>query len=518
MGFLATTARLEALASDIAERLDRNKVAFLAAISIIHYIVTIACARAEPFWFDELFTYYVSLQPSLHGLWAAATAPIDQQPPLFFLLTRAANSLVRDPHIGLRLPGMFGFWLLSMCLFLFTSRRSTALWGTLAMVVLYLTPAYKYAYEARPYGLVVGFAALALYSWQSAASGRWRAVSLVGLAIAIAAAISSSYYAVLIVAPLAIGEIARSIKKRSIDRAVWVALTCGSAVALAYLPLVTRYVKSFAKENWAAPERTTIVQLFKNMLENSSLALVLVVLIAGVRLLWPQSDSEPASEAPEQPPSYEVIAALGFVLLPCLGVLVAVLVTKMITFRYVLSAVIGFSVLVAWAARTRARSSALVALVVVCGVAGSAFVGQAISFKRDVVKRRSATTNLRRLLAGQPAGLPVVVDDPLKCLELCHYEKADITSRLIYLVDPEASLRFATQPYLEATDWLMMVNFMPVRAERVASFRARTRQFLIYSTGSELGYVLAQMSADGARIQLLSVGNEESLFLVDDTR
>src|SRR6185295_14459378 len=97
------------------------------------------------------------------------------------------------------------------------SRRTSTLYGLLAAALTFATGALRYATEARPYGLVVGFCALALVCWQAAADDHCRKLSLTGVAVAVAAAISSSYYAVLILAPLGAGELVRSLTRRKID-------------------------------------------------------------------------------------------------------------------------------------------------------------------------------------------------------------------------------------------------------------------------------------------------------------
>ena len=516
MDLAQKAARMEDLANRISEWLERHQAGFLAGFTVVYFLATIAWAKSERFWFDELFTYYVALQPTLRDLWAALTAPIDQQPLFFFLVTRGASHLTSDPYVGLRLPGMFGFWLLNMCVFFYTSRRSTALWGLVAMLALYLTPAFYYAHEARPYGLAVGFAALALLCWQNAAAGIWRATSLVGLAFGVAAAISSSFYAALIVAPLALGEITRSLSKRSIDFGVWVALTCGAGVGLLYLPLVAGYVHSFPARNWASPTTRTIFDLYANLLDKTVLAAVLVLLAAGIQWMRPAPPPGHGHANARRPLIYEVVAAAGFLLLPCLGYLAAVSVTKMIAFRYVLSTVIGFSILAAWTLYGRTRSSAVWGIALVCILAASAAADQVMAFRNEIPSRLSETTRLRTLLSGQPDTLPVVVDDPIRSLELFHYERSDVTSRLYYLIDPAASLRFGATPYEEGTDWLLMNRFMPVRAEMEEPFRRRTKRFLLYTTGSPLGFVLAQLTAEGADIHLLAGRGGESLYLISD--
>ena len=79
--------------------------------------------------------------------------------------------------------------------------------------------AYLYAFEARAYGLVLGFAALALLSWQSVALGRRRVLSLVCLAGGLSAAVSSHYYGIFVILPLALGEASRSVSRRRVDLA-----------------------------------------------------------------------------------------------------------------------------------------------------------------------------------------------------------------------------------------------------------------------------------------------------------
>ena len=73
-------------------------------------------------------------------------------------------------------------------------------------------------------GLVLGFSALALLSWQTAAMGgagagrrssAWRRVSLT---------LSSHYYGVFVLLPIALGEMVRTLERRRLDAPVWAAL------------------------------------------------------------------------------------------------------------------------------------------------------------------------------------------------------------------------------------------------------------------------------------------------------
>src|ERR1017187_2720902 len=69
---------------------------------------------------------------------------------------------------AIRFPELIGFLAASLCLFHFIRRRTNALYGLVGMLACGITGAYPFAYEARPYGLVLGFCGLALVCWQAA--------------------------------------------------------------------------------------------------------------------------------------------------------------------------------------------------------------------------------------------------------------------------------------------------------------------------------------------------------------
>jgi hypothetical protein len=78
---------------------------------------------------------------------------------------------------------MIGFWVMSVCVFRFVQRRTSALFATLATLFLLATPGYGYAYEARPYGLVLGCCGLSLLGWQHATGNRKRKLGLAIVAL-----------------------------------------------------------------------------------------------------------------------------------------------------------------------------------------------------------------------------------------------------------------------------------------------------------------------------------------------
>src|SRR3954451_21929549 len=92
-----------------------------------------------------------------------------------------------------------------------------------------ITGAFHWTTEARAYSLVLGLGALALVSWQTAleTAGRRRAIALLLMVGAIAAAICAHYYAVQIVLALFVGELVRASRTRTIDWPVWLGFIAG---------------------------------------------------------------------------------------------------------------------------------------------------------------------------------------------------------------------------------------------------------------------------------------------------
>src|SRR4051794_29976664 len=146
----------------------------LAMLVLVFLAVTVLLDSKRPFSNDELFTFYISQQHTLHDVWNTLLTGAEQLPLFFFVIVRTFTGLLGANATALRLPETLGFLLMNVCIFLFVRRRVPASYGLMAFIFPAVTDAYYFAYEARPYGLVLGFCGLAMLSWQSAAEGRKR--------------------------------------------------------------------------------------------------------------------------------------------------------------------------------------------------------------------------------------------------------------------------------------------------------------------------------------------------------
>src|SRR5580704_7331894 len=83
-------------------RLSKRTTYSLAASLVLYAIVrSLVAAAHKPFWFDEILTQTISMQPSVQGIWDALRHAVDGQGPLFYLLERAASKLIHNREVAL---------------------------------------------------------------------------------------------------------------------------------------------------------------------------------------------------------------------------------------------------------------------------------------------------------------------------------------------------------------------------------------------------------------------------------
>lgn len=478
---------LEERAGRFAAFLDRHPASLVAAFTLVTIPVLVLAARATSFWYDELFTYYVVKGPILEMLQAGT----DHHPPAYYLLERASAGIVGDPHLGFRLPSIVGFWLACVCLFLIVRRRTDALWGAIAGLSPFLLGALPYAVEARPYAMVLGFAALAVLAWQtvgaSAARGWWYLV----LAGALVVVVSSSYYASLILVPFGIGEVARSVRRRRVDPRTCAAFIAAGAVVLAHLPLITTGMAGFEPRNWASPHTTVTVNMYRTLTWFVGVPLVVFLLVTSV---WLVSSARSDSRRWEGVLRADEVALYASLLaLPFLNHAVS-LVTYKITFRYVIATIIGFGILATHMAYRTAKGYAIVGttLLAVVLALGAWQTGLTLG-GRD----RPALPALEE--AGH-ADLPVVFAEGLQYFESWHYAPPELRRRMRFFSNG-GMLRFL--PYLGFS------------VAPTAAFEEMPPPFLFYATERE-NWMLHHLVADGVRPRLVATSGPDRVYLVEE--
>jgi hypothetical protein len=507
--------RLSSLAEALADQLEKRKAWFLAGFSILYLAVTCLLASYKLLWNDELYTLYISRLSSLSDIWSALLTGAEQLPPFFYMIRRPILTLFGVNELMIRLPEVIGFWIMCICLFQFVSRRAPAVYGFLAMLFPLVTEAYRYAYEARPYGLVLGLGGLALLCWQSATERGNRQFLLASLALSLAAAVSCHYYAVFIFLPLAFGEAVRSFSLRRLDLPVWLAFGIGATPLIGFLPLIRRAM-GYSSTFWSKPEWGSIPKFYAFLLAPAVLPLMAVLVLAA---LYPVTYSLRSwyRQPYTAPPPHEVAAVLGFMVIPIVIVTLSMCVTGSFTDRYALPAVIGFSIIVAFGAHSLLNDRAAIAAILTLSLGGFFISLGARSLNGMMTVHEFQAQANKFLQSESMSDLPIAVSDQHDFMMLAHYGSPDIASRVVYLADPDASLRYLGHNSVEK-GLLALRPWFPVRVEEYQGFIASKKRFLVYGSAGQfqfnLNWIFSELAVADLRVKLLGRRDVTLLFLV----
>lgn len=486
------------LAGRLEPWLGRHTAALLVAFTVVFFATAMSYANAKPFWHDEIYTLVISHLPSLGAVWTASREGLDLSPPLNTVATRLVESVAGTGRIASRLPPMLAIWAACLLLFVTVRRRAPPTFAVSAALLPCLTSAFRYAVEARGYGFTVGFFALAVYAWSEAAAGRRRRVHVPLLAVALAAGVWSHYFAVLAFVPIGGGELVRWWRARHVDWPIGATMT---AAALLLLPAAWLLHRNMAQAPtyWTRTTPPQVAEAYTFLFTPLAgprfyVAAAVLALLAVWALVARSRTDHPLPALP----LHEVAAGVLMLALPALGVLAGTLASGVFTPRFVLFAVVGFSLVVP-IGLSRLTAPRSVAGLVLAGVLAFSFLQSGYDWLRpghltfhDPVRDRPL------LVKNLPGPRPVVVTSGLWYLQLWYYAPPELRKNLFYLVDPAAADRYTGSDTIDR-GYLILRRWAPVAAEDYDAFVASHRTFEVYAMGS--GWLLPRLRDEGASIQ-----------------
>ncbi|MCU1257544.1 MAG: putative rane protein [Bryobacterales bacterium] len=215
------------------EKLDRRPnliVAFLAAA----YLVMLFSPIQRRLWYDELFTYHISLAPGLDRF-IDEVRKLDLNPPLIYVVTRAWRRLAGDNEAVLRIPMAIAYFGASLGFFAFIRRRVGALWACVSVLLVWSSPYFVFATELRPYALLLGFFSLTLLCWDLAAREQLRPIAWAGIVVGGLGMMFSHVFAIFWLGAIYLAELVRTYRNHRIDWPMW------SALLLPLISIVTYF-------------------------------------------------------------------------------------------------------------------------------------------------------------------------------------------------------------------------------------------------------------------------------------
>jgi 4-amino-4-deoxy-L-arabinose transferase-like glycosyltransferase len=501
----------------VSEKTERLAPYLAAIILIIVLRCGIVKGLYKPLWFDELFSTFISRLPHPAEFWSFAKAVPDGQPPFYYYVVSASMHLLHNEPLGLRMPSIIGYVVFCASLYIFVSRMTSRIYGLAALMLPNITGCWYYLTEGRPYGLVLGFTGLAAVAWQSVTINRSRKFALMGLALSLSGAFAFHYFSVLLLAPFAVAEAARSISRRKLDLPVWLALAVPCLLLIVLVPVArqTRANSGVPTYWFATPAWYRSLDEFGNQFFGQTI--VPLVVIACIYIAWQHfaTVQDGRIEREEALRTTRLAAEIPLVLalagLPVLGIAVGKFATHYFYPRYVIEAMFGMAVLillVLWRAFSGRKDAGLIVLVVFCVVFGRTALGDFRQAESDRVVPIRQMMQSRIPAIARNDQLPIAVTDGFTFMELSYYGDSALLNRMCYL----SSLEYELKYFGANTGAHANIQAAPYFGTQVVDYRKWTNNhrtfYLLAGMGS---FAIAQLIRDGAQLQLLQGGPIDTL-------
>ena len=393
--------------------------------------------------------------------------------------------------------------------------------------------AFDYSFESRSYGIFYGLAMLAFLCWTVSVDGyrpsttRWAA--LIGMVLALAAGISINYFAVLAFLPPASGELVRTAlrarrsrvgstvefrrNKRdrrpglmsAIDLRVWLGLAVAAVPLLIYRPLIEHSIAQFAPHAWNKVSLDQVFDSYTGMVEIILYPILALLAAAGFVFFskervaaasrqcrngllprWLDSIFAPhRGRTPLAP--HEAAGVFIFMTYPICGYIIASIRGGMLSPRFVIPVCYGFAVVAVIAARYLFRNVRHAPVFLLCiafawfmsreAVVGYWYKQQKDSFYKIVDSFQDAQSRM-------PAGVPIVISDPLMALTFQHYAPAELANRVVFPVDFPAIRYFRHDDSPEENLWAGRNVLYSMRIVPLAEFQQSAGSYLIVASKS----------------------------------
>lgn len=483
------------------KRAERNPSAVLAGVAVLYVTLVMPLLLIKLLWADEFITLYISKLNSVTAIWHALARGADPNPPLTHIVTMWSMRIFGENAFAMRLPALLASGIGLICLVLFLRRRVPVVYAAAGACFFMSTNAFNYSYEARSYAFILGFAMLSMVLWQYSIEGNHPAAAAVGMAIALAAGLSSNYFAVLAFFPIAAGELVRDLERRKIEWKIWIALALGGLPIFAYMGLINHAIAKFSPYAWNKPRPDVIFDSYTEMVE-VILWPALVLLAAGV-IVYVRGILKHRRKDTPVLPRHEFAAVLVLMAYPFIAYVIAVARAGMLSPRFVIPLCYGFAIAVCVTAYRLFRRSHLAAAVVLLLCFSWAIARDGVCAYDYMAQRQSFFRILNRL----PESGTIAVSDSLLVQPLYHYAPRQVAARIVFPLDFDAIHKYKKEDSLEQ-NFHTAKDLFPVPLVSLNDLEIKIPYYTIVTTQGN--WLLRQFENDGVHAQLLPINTHST--------
>ncbi len=494
----------------------------LIGFSVVYWLASCLIAKTKLFWYDELATYYPATLPTVRDTWSFFGQGYDLHTPIASLFVRATMALFGQGELAARLPVIFFFWLMCVCIYAFVSHRSTKAFGLAAMVFPCITSVFYYATEARPYGILLGSSAAALLCWQRAseALGRRRAWWLFGLWISVALSVSAHYLGILLLVALFAGEFTRIAKTKRIDWPVIVTLVAGALPLLLFVPMAIVGKNRYASGFWARPHLSDIENAYREFLTLAFAPWLGALLLWGLLALFRGSRIHSENKRAPVP---ETVAIVILALLPVYYVPISFVLHSFVS-RHILFTIVGVTTSLAYLAYRSSRGDRLLATVLLIVFFGWFVVKVPSSIHANLAQSGNSFSGPLRPFADadwalpiERSQLPIAVTPAVFFLQLQHYADPDLKPRIVYPTSVAAALQYDRSNTGEL-HLNLLAHAVSLNLPRYEEFVSSHPHFLLCADTTNPTWLIRKLIDDGAQLRLITRQDSYFVFEVNSNR
>ena len=475
-------------------QLDRFAGTALAALLVFLTLWTLRSSAGKLLWFDELLGLIVASQKSASTVVAALKARLDYSAPLYHVVDHFFVVALGPSATSARIPAFLGICTLCVCLYLFVSRRLSGIYGLLAVVLVLCTPAAFYAWEGRPYGLVMGFAGIALLMYQNITGNRRTLFSFLAYALACAGMVATHYFAILVIGAFLAGELVRYWQSRKID---WAAVLASVLPPLAVLAALSRVILAQRVHRPATSLLAFSGGYDRLRFGAWSIAFAIGLLALGV---WLQgAEPRPAQTIPRKNFAlHEIVVCWALLLLPLIGAVLGRYVTHAYIARYFMAEVIGISVLICILVSSFSERCAVAALLTL--VAGTALI-----LKEGVPAIMSPAPGKPMVSLWKDATTPILFETANDFLQASYYYPQR-RSQFWYVAEPEIARKMGRDD-LEDINLRALAAWTPMQITSLDKFVRDTPSFVLIpkESNQHVGWVAECLFSSGADMKLATM-------------
>jgi hypothetical protein len=424
--------------------LEANRRLYLAIACALCLLANIGYAHYRVVTADESLQLTIVRQPDLQGIWNYLILGVQVDPPVLDAAIHYLFRIFGDHLILARLPSVLGFYLMCLCLSLIVWRYAGATYGAAVFFMPFATSVRSWGSLMRPEALRLGFSALALLCWDRLQSTderhmwRWRTA----LVLAMAMSVSTHFFNITILFPLALGELAKWRIRKRIDWPTVGCIAAGFIPWIVWSPILWSAQHTFMAHSLPLPAFKTLYDFYGELLYTLPwVGAFLLMLFAGA-YLGRANEGEPASRySPRVEDGFRTMMVFcgGCLLLPVCGAVITALRPGMYWPRMSLIAVFGL-VIGLPLLLTLANARKLVGLVLLATMAANAGLIAAQGAVRLRGRQMPYPTFAElRALIPQPHPDIVFVDN-YDFGPFLEANKDDPEDNLLYLFDTEKQL------------------------------------------------------------------------------